>query len=70
MFFFLRSSTGTKGIGTGLRNGLLFNGLLCVFFGLAILAAPELLAYLVALLLIIVGVSLLTAWWKATHGKI
>jgi len=67
MFFFLRSSANSKGIGTGLRNGLLFNGLLCVIFGLGILAAPELLAYIVAVFLIIAGVSLLTAWWKATH---
>ncbi|MDD5026108.1 MAG: DUF3096 domain-containing protein [Candidatus Peribacteraceae bacterium] len=67
MFFFLRNSTGTKGIGSGIRNGLLFNGLLCVVFGLGILAAPELLAYLVAVFLIVVGVGLLTAWWKATH---
>lgn len=45
-------------------NALLFNGLLCVFFGLAILAAPELLAYFVATILLIIGTSLLTSWWK------
>ncbi|MBU0458123.1 hypothetical protein KJ652_02880 [Patescibacteria group bacterium] len=48
-------------------GGLLFNGLLFVFFGLAILQAPELLAYLIAILLIIFGASLLTAWWKVRH---
>jgi len=45
-------------------GGLLFNGLLCVLFGLAILAAPELLAYFVATILLIIGASLLSAWWK------
>jgi hypothetical protein len=43
---------------------LLGAGLLCVFAGLAIIAAPELLAYFVAGLLIIVGCSLLGAWWR------
>lgn len=45
-------------------SGFLFNGLLCVFFGLAILAAPELLAYFVATILLIIGASMLTTWWK------
>lgn len=45
-------------------TGFLFNGLLCVFFGLAILAAPELLAYFVATILLIIGTSMLTTWWK------
>jgi uncharacterized membrane protein HdeD (DUF308 family) len=44
-------------------GGLLFNGLLCVFFGLAILVAPELLNYLVAIFFIVVGASLLSMWW-------
>lgn len=50
-------------------NGFLFNGLLCVFFGLAILAAPELLAYFVATVLLIIGASLLTTWWKIKNMK-
>ncbi|MCA9370662.1 MAG: hypothetical protein KC680_01730 [Candidatus Peregrinibacteria bacterium] len=45
-------------------HGFLFNGLLCVFFGLAILAAPELLAYFVATVLLLIGASLLTTWWR------
>lgn len=44
-------------------NAFLFNGLLCVFFGLAILVAPELLAYFVATILLTIGSSILTAWW-------
>lgn len=48
-------------------NGLLFNGLLCVFFGIAILAAPELLAFFVATILLIIGASFLTAWWKVRN---
>ena len=44
---------------------LILNGLLCMLFGLAILAAPELLAYIVATFLIVVGASLLAMGWKA-----
>ncbi|MFA6259816.1 MAG: DUF3096 domain-containing protein, partial [Candidatus Peribacteraceae bacterium] len=58
--------------GSGMRTGLLFNGILCVLFGFAILVAPELLAYIVATFLIIVGISLIAAWWKvhnALRGK-
>ncbi len=50
-------------------NGLLFNGLLCVFFGLAILAAPDLLAYFVATILLIIGTSILTTWWKIRNMR-
>jgi len=45
-------------------TGLLINGLLCVLFGLAIIANPDLVAYFVAFALLFVGVSLLTAWWR------
>ena len=48
---------------------LLFVGLLCVFFGLAILAAPELLAYFVASILLIIGASSISAWWKLQKWK-
>ena len=48
----------------GVGPGLLFNGILCILFGIAILMAPELLAYIVATFLIIIGVSLLVMWWK------
>jgi uncharacterized membrane protein HdeD (DUF308 family) len=47
-----------------LGGGLLFNGLISILFGIAVLAAPELLAYLVAVLLIVFGASMLTAWWQ------
>ncbi|MDP7069654.1 MAG: hypothetical protein QF815_03930 [Candidatus Peribacteraceae bacterium] len=50
-------------------NGFLFNGLLCVFFGLAILAAPELLAFFVATILLVIGASLLTTWWKIRNMR-
>ncbi|PIR49470.1 hypothetical protein COU79_04725 [Candidatus Peregrinibacteria bacterium CG10_big_fil_rev_8_21_14_0_10_54_7] len=45
-------------------SGLLFNGLLCVLFSVAIFTNPDLLAFLVATFLLIIGVSLLTTWWK------
>ena len=47
-----------------LSGGLLLNGILCIIFGLAILAAPDLLAFIVAIFLIIIGLSLLGAWYK------
>ncbi len=50
-------------------GSLLFNGILFICFGLAVLAAPELLAYFIATLLIIFGASLLTAWWKIQQWK-
>ncbi|MBU0766408.1 DUF3096 domain-containing protein [Patescibacteria group bacterium] len=51
-----------------LSGGLLLNGILCVLFGLAIFAAPDLLAFIVAIFLIVIGVSLLTAWWKVRQS--
>jgi len=51
----------------GVRSGLLLNGILCLLFGIAILAAPDLLAYIVATFLIVVGLSLLAAWWKLNN---
>lgn len=50
-------------------GGLFFNGLLCVLFGIAILNAPELLAYFVAILLLILGTWLLTMWWQMRQWK-
>jgi len=49
---------------SGLGNNLLYGGILCTLFSLAIFAAPELLAFLVASFFLIVGISLLTMWWK------
>lgn len=45
-------------------SGLLFNGIIFVLFSLAIFNDPAIVAYLVAVLLMIVGISMLTAWWK------
>ena len=50
-------------------GGFLFNGLICVLFSLAIFTNPDLLAFLVAAFLLIVGVSLLTTWWKIRNWK-
>ncbi|MDD3896794.1 MAG: DUF3096 domain-containing protein [Candidatus Peribacteraceae bacterium] len=55
------SSRQRSPMGNGMGNGLLINGILCILFGIAILAAPELLAYIVATFLIIVGISLIAA---------
>ncbi|MBI5793804.1 DUF3096 domain-containing protein [Candidatus Uhrbacteria bacterium] len=43
---------------------LLITSLLCLLFGSAILVAPELLAYIVATFLILVGVVLFMFWWR------
>jgi|TARA_B100002003_G_C14018155_1_gene491091 hypothetical protein len=50
-------------------SGLLFNGLLCVLFSIAIFTNPDLLAFLAATFLMIIGVSLLTTWWKVRHWR-
>lgn len=46
------------------RSSLLLLGVVCVLFGIAIIEAPELLAYIVATFFIVTGVSLLLTWWK------
>lgn len=51
-------------------SGLLFNGVICVLFAIAIFIYPDLLAHLVASFLMIVGVSLLVAWWKIKNWRI
>jgi uncharacterized membrane protein HdeD (DUF308 family) len=45
-------------------SSLLTTGLLSLAFGLAIIAAPQLLAYIVASFFIVTGVSLLLTWWR------
>ena len=50
--------------GSPIGSAFLFFGGLCIAFGFAILAAPNLLAYFVASLLIILGISLLGTGWK------
>ena len=49
---------------SGFGNNLFYGGVLFTLFGLAIFAAPELLAFLVATFFLIVGISLLSMWWK------
>lgn len=51
------------GRGRAVGSGLLTAGLLSLLFGLAIIMAPELLAYIVASFFIVTGVSLLMTWW-------
>ena len=62
MLFFVRRSTAIVGRSM-LWKSLLAYGLATIFFGLAIIAAPELLAYLVAGLLLLLGGSLIVAAW-------
>lgn len=48
-------------------SSLLLLGLLCLGFGCAIIAAPELLAYLVAGFFIIAGCAFLLLWWRISR---
>jgi uncharacterized membrane protein HdeD (DUF308 family) len=64
MLFMQMGTPSNQPRGNQWGAGLLFNGILCVAFGLAVLAAPELLAYLVAVFLIILGSTLIAAGWK------
>ncbi|MDP7646435.1 MAG: hypothetical protein QF400_04725 [Candidatus Peribacteraceae bacterium] len=36
----------------------------CIIMGVAILSVPELLEFLVSVAFLVLGISLLTAWWK------
>lgn len=45
-------------------SSLLANGILCVLFGMLILANPDLIAYIVALFFIIAGATLILMWWR------
>jgi uncharacterized membrane protein HdeD (DUF308 family) len=49
---------------SGFGSSFLMLGLLSIFFGLAIISAPELLAYMVAGFFIIAGIWMLMFWWN------
>lgn len=59
-------SQGVEVVGQSrtIGSGLLTGGLLSLIFGLAIIAAPELLAYIVASFFVVTGISLLLTWWS------
>lgn len=64
--FFARNRTSV--VDTSARSSigafLLLPGSLSILFGLAVIAAPELLAYLVAGFFIFIGVSMIGTWWN------
>jgi len=64
MWFLLQPRQPYEKRPSGIRSWLLLLGIICVLFGLAIIEAPELLAYIVATFFIMTGVSLLLTWWK------
>jgi vacuolar-type H+-ATPase subunit I/STV1 len=66
MFFLWRSSVSSSPFGRspGFGLSLIIHGLLFVLFGVAILGAPELLAYIVATFLTFVGIGLLVTGWR------
>lgn len=50
-------------------SGLLFNAIICILFSVAIFTNPDLLAFLVASFLLVIGASMLFAWWKMQGWK-
>jgi uncharacterized membrane protein HdeD (DUF308 family) len=52
-----------------LGRSLLSMGILSLAFGIAILIAPDLLAYLVATFFVVVGVSLIGTWLAGRSRK-
>lgn len=69
MLFFLRHSSGyeLRRTGNAIGAGLLSLGLLSLLFGIAVFAAPQLLAYIVASFFVIVGLSMIATWWRLRH---
>ena len=63
-FFFLHRRPYGSGSMPAVGSSLLGAGLLCILFGLAIIAAPELLAYFVASFLLLIGCTLVGIWWR------
>lgn len=45
-------------------SSFLVNGVLFILFGLLILAEPDLIAYIVAVLFIVIGASMIGTWWR------
>jgi uncharacterized membrane protein YqjE len=45
-------------------SSMIVQGSLCVLFALAIIAAPELLAYIVAAFFLLFGLGLIATGWK------
>ncbi len=64
MWFLMRHRQPYEKGPRGMRSWLLFLSIICIVFGLAIIEAPELLAYIVATFFIMTGISLLLTWWK------
>jgi len=66
MMFMFKNRSGyevSRGRGS-VQSGLLSTGLLSLLVGLAIIAAPELLAYIVASFFVVTGITLLLTWWN------
>ncbi len=62
--FFLHRRSSYPGAPSSGGSSLLGSSLLCLLFGLAILAAPDLLAYFIASFLILIGLMLFGMWWR------
>lgn len=64
VFFLFRPHSQPYGRPPSMGPSLLMAGIVCILIGLAVIAAPELIAYFVAGIFIFVGLSLLGAWWR------
>jgi hypothetical protein len=63
MFFFLQRH-GSIPPRSPFGSSFLVNGVLFLLFGLLILAEPDLIAYIIATLLIFTGASMMITWWR------
>jgi uncharacterized membrane protein HdeD (DUF308 family) len=63
-FLFDKRSQPYQRASAGFGSSFLGLGLLCILFGLAVISAPELLAYMVAGFFIVAGVWMLMMWWR------
>jgi len=65
MFFLLRrSSNSSFPPGSSWGSSLIAYGVFFLLFGISILLAPDLLAYIVATFLLLIGASLVAAGWR------
>ena len=65
LFHLSRHNSMPPAFGTGFLTG----GLFCLFFGIAIFAEPDLVAYFIASFLSVTGVALLLTWWRLRGGR-
>jgi uncharacterized membrane protein HdeD (DUF308 family) len=64
MFSFLQHHSSSIPNRSPFGSSFLVNGILFMLFGLLILAEPDLIAYIIAALLLITGAGMIVTWWR------